>query len=217
MLALGAALVLAQNLSGDDSPDSSTKALASNVPNPGSADGEGVDPDAGLSVDECRLKVVKAVIAIDPKLRDSLAARSVAIQATTPATLADDGLIELTPRVSVDVTCDLRSGVIGLRGGVMLTNGESGVDIRRWRIAAPSGRIEAYLSAVTPVPTYSLHTPLKGAKRKRMGTTETIGLPVRIAEGAAAVMNHDFGTAIRHRETKLGTLRLTVERITPAT
>lgn len=218
MLALGAALVLARG-TGDGGPAQSSQALAVGA-DPVAPESATPDPDAGRPVEECRLKVIKAVVDIDPDLRDFFATKSAGIDATPPATLAENGRITLQPRVSVFVTCDLSSGVIGLRGGLKIKDltaavedQHASVDLRRWRISAPSGRIEASLSGIAKTRSYALHTPLRRAKRVRKGSIETINMPVRIAEGGAAVINHTFGTELRNRKTKLGTLRLTVERI----
>lgn len=208
VLALGASLILAQG--GDTAgPDRATQAAAMDA-RPASSP---TDPDAGRPVEECRLKVVKAVVDVDSDLRDLLEGASVRVGATAPATPINVSRVVLAPRVSVFVTCDLRQGVVGLRGGVSLSGDDETVDIRRWRVDTSSGRIEAYLSADGKAPSYALHASMKKAKRNRDGTRETINVPVRIAEGGAAVVNHAFGTGFRNRDTTFGTLRLTVERI----
>ena len=124
--------------------------------------------------------------------------------------------IRLRTRVSVDVSCDATTGVVGLRGGVRLQGPDGAVDMRRWRITTKNRALAAYFRAGDRAPINALRLDLEEAARSRQGTFETITAPLEMADGAVAVVNHVFGTEFRSRISLVGTLTLTAERIEAA-
>ena len=206
--ALAVAFVLARD-DGDPEPAAGGTTTSATAPEPASTPPPGPEADP----ERCRLKVVDAAVTFDSALLEDLAGRGVTVSAVAPATMDGERQVTLQPRVSVAVSCDLSTGVIGLRGGVRLAGSDGAVDMRRWRMVTETGRVAAYFGSVARAPIRALRVRVGDAVRSRSGGTETIAAPLAFAAGGVAATNLAFGTELRAGSSLLGTLTLTVERI----
>jgi len=206
LAAIGAAFSLAR--SGDDGSAVTTTVNAANA--------AGGPASAASDPELCRLKVTGAVLTLDNAFLSKLSDRDVRVEAVAPAVTSNSRQIELKTRVSVDVSCDTTTGVIGLRGGMRLQGSDATVDIRRWRIAARNGVLAAYFRARDKAPIKAFRLALRDSARSGRGKVETIAAPLEMADGGVAAINHAFGTEFRSGRSLVGTLTLTAERIEQA-
>ncbi len=184
---------------------------ASPAPNSGSAP---VSPASNPEV--CRLKVTDAVLTLNRDFLAALGSKKVRIEAVAPAATPNARQIRLKTRVSVGVSCDTSTGVIGLRGGMRLQDRDTTVDIRRWRVTTKTGVLAAYFRARDRAPINAFRLALKDAVRSGRGKIETIAAPLEMADGGVAAINHAFGTEFRTRRSVVGTLTFTATRIEQA-
>jgi hypothetical protein len=200
--AVVALLLAAALLVGGDEGDAPTGDLPRETPSSPAS-----DPDV------CRLKVTDAVLTLDRAFLAALDQRGVRVEAIAPASAAGAGRIHLRRRVSVDVSCDLTTGVIGLRGGVRLRGRDSVLDLRRLRITPADSRVAAYFRARSPAPVDAMRIDLEAAARSREGSAEIVVAPLVLAGAGRGAIDYAFGTSPRRDAAALGTLTLTSERI----
>jgi hypothetical protein len=189
-------------LSGDD--DSSTDAPASQAETT-TAEASASPPDSG-----CTMQVESVVYTLDPLVAQQFAALGLNFDSIWPGNQVAEGTAT-APRIhaSRDVSCDLSSGYIGMRGGFRVSNGNDAVEFRRFRVDLDSGQMLAFFKSTGQASFEAVELGADEAQFSERGSIISGVMPMVIDKGSAVALNATLGTDLPSEALELGTVTVT--------
>jgi hypothetical protein len=151
--------------------------------------------------------VDEARVTLEPALAIALAVRGVAVEPIAPARVEGRAVV-LEVRSDADLDCDLGAGVLGLRGGMRLTEPGFELELRRWRVETEEGLVSADFSGLGPTVRRGFALESEGRLRRREGDRLTLVVPLSLREGSAATLDGALRPRARLDGDPVGTLTI---------
>lgn len=144
------------------------------------------DPDA---VPACRLVARSAELLPSGPVSAALESTAIEISSLAPARPSATGGVAFTVRDTINLPCDGDGGVISLRGGLRLSEGSTGIDLRRLRVDV-GGRAVRMFMAPAGSPGFEAVAWEQNAPRlMRAGARRTLRIPVNFTDSGALAVN----------------------------
>lgn len=183
-LLVAVALVAGDALRGDDETAETSAAPVADVAVGTSP--AAPDPDA---VPACRLVARSALLQPSGPLSAALESTAIEISALSPARPRSEDGISFAIRDTINLPCDGDGGVISLRGGLRLSRGPIGIDLRRLRVDV-GGRAVRMFMAPSGSPGFEGIAWQQNAPRlMRSGARRTLRIPVELTDSGALAVN----------------------------
>ena len=169
----------------------------------------------------CALNVASVTLTLDPNVAADFLERRLIFETIAPGTELVAGT-STAPLLytSRDVSCDLRRGFIGMRGGFRVRS-ESHEDVhlhevefRRFRIELDTGELYAFFASTGAANVEALDLEVDEAAVSQDGARMTADVPIVLDEDGAVALNAALGTDFSGDELTLGTMTVTGTRAT---
>jgi hypothetical protein len=190
-------------LSGDD--DSSSDAAPASQAATTTAEASASSADPG-----CTMQVESVVYTLDPLIAQQFAAIGLSFDSIRPGNQVAEGTAT-APRIhaSRDVSCDLSSGYIGMRGGFRVSRGNDAVEFRRFRVDLDSGQMLAFFKSTGQASFEAVELGNDDAQFSERGALISGVMPMVIDKGSAVALNATLGTELPSEALELGTVTVT--------
>lgn len=159
----------------------------------------------------CTMDVTGMLFTLDPLIAQQFVAGGLDFRTISPGARISEGLAT-SPRIHAarDVSCDLTSGYIGMRGGFAVENSSGGsVEFRRFRMQLDKGEMAAFLKSTGSSSFEAIDFDVSEAQFTERGSVITGTMPMVLDQGAATAMNATLGTDFPTGVLELGTVTVT--------
>lgn len=163
--------------------------------------------------DDCVLDVNSVIVALDTTTAAELPENGLTFSEVAPSQVLSEGR-SVAPEIasSEGVRCDLRAGVVEMRGGFRFASDSGAINFDRLRIELDEGEVYAALDASGTGEFEALDIELEDIQFAERGSISTAVLPMVLDADAAVALNAALGTDFLGDVIQLGTVSITGNR-----
>ncbi len=163
--------------------------------------------------DDCFIDVNSVIVALDTTTAAELPENGLTFSEVAPSQILSEGR-SVAPEIasSTGVRCDLRAGVVEMRGGFRFASDAGSINFDRLRIELAEGEIYAALDGSGTGEFEAIDIELNDVQFAERGAISTAVAPMVLDADAAVALNAALGTDFLGDVIQLGTVSITGNR-----
>ncbi|MDH3227113.1 MAG: hypothetical protein OEM67_08510 [Thermoleophilia bacterium] len=182
----------------------------SSTEDPPASPADATEASSAPADSNCTLEVESVVYTLDPLVGQQFAALGISFDTISPGNEVAEGTAT-APRIHVsrDVSCDLTSGYVGMRGGFRVSNERDTVEFRRFRVDLDEGEMYTFFKSTGSESVEAVDIEASEAQFTERGAVFSAVVPMVLDTGAAVALNATLGTDLPADTLELGTITFT--------